>query len=205
MVRSADAPASSLPRSRSPTCSSPSVTGHRWPSRQGRGSAQLWRREALRFTGKWAEPPLQLPITGSAHKAANGRRPLAAATGTARSARRAAAREWLAEREAELLPVPYFHVVYTLPAPRSATSPTRTRRRSTICLFKAAAETTLTIAADPKHLGAQDRHHRGAAHLGLGHDAPSARAHDRARWRKLCCARGSCGPCSENLSSLMLT
>jgi hypothetical protein len=29
----------------------------------------------------------------------------------------AAAREWLAEREAELLPVPYFHVVYTLPAP----------------------------------------------------------------------------------------
>ena len=39
----------------------------------------------------------------------------------------AAAREWLAEREAELLPVPYFHVVYTLPA-RSPTSPIRTRR-----------------------------------------------------------------------------
>jgi hypothetical protein len=36
-----------------------------------------------------------------------------------------AAREWLAEREAELLPVPYFHVVYTLPAPISDIAYTR--------------------------------------------------------------------------------
>jgi len=38
----------------------------------------------------------------------------------------AAARKWLAEREAELLPVGYFHVVYTLPAPLRDIAPTRT-------------------------------------------------------------------------------
>ena len=40
----------------------------------------------------------------------------AAATGTARSARAQRPRDWMDEREAELLPVPYFHVVFTLPA-----------------------------------------------------------------------------------------
>src|SRR5438094_5209368 len=66
----------------------------------------------------------------------------------------AAAREWLAEREAELLPVPYFHVVYTLPAPIADIA---YQNKAVIydLLFKASAETTLTIAADPKHLGAK--------------------------------------------------
>jgi putative transposase/transposase-like zinc-binding protein len=66
----------------------------------------------------------------------------------------AAAREWLAEREAELLPVPYFHVVYTLPA---ALRDIAYQNKAVIydLLFKASAETTLTIAADPKHLGAR--------------------------------------------------
>ena len=66
----------------------------------------------------------------------------------------AAAREWLAEREAELLPVPYFHVVYTLPA---AIADIAYQNKTVIydLLFKASAETTLTIAADPKHLGAR--------------------------------------------------
>ena len=66
----------------------------------------------------------------------------------------AAAREWLAEREAELLPVPYFHVVYTLPAPIRDIA---YQNKAVIydLLFKASAETTLTIAADPKHLGAK--------------------------------------------------
>src|SRR4030088_1085078 len=65
----------------------------------------------------------------------------------------AAARQWLAEREAELLPVPYFHVVYTLPAPIANIA---YQNKAVIydLLFKASAETTLTIAADPKHLGA---------------------------------------------------
>jgi hypothetical protein len=65
-----------------------------------------------------------------------------------------AAREWLAEREAELLPVPYFHVVFTLPA---ALRDIAYQNKAVVydLLFKASAETTLTIAADPKHLGAR--------------------------------------------------
>jgi hypothetical protein len=66
----------------------------------------------------------------------------------------AAAREWLAEREAELLPVPYYHLVFTLPAPIADIA---YQNKAVIydLLFKAAAEATLTIAADPKHLGAR--------------------------------------------------
>ncbi len=66
----------------------------------------------------------------------------------------AAAREWLAEREAELLPVPYFHAVYTLPAPIADLAFTIKAVIYDI-LFKASAETTLTITADKRHLGAR--------------------------------------------------
>jgi hypothetical protein len=66
----------------------------------------------------------------------------------------AAARTWMEEREAELLPVPYFHVVFTLP---SALGDIAYQNKRVIydLLFKASAETMLTIAADPKHLGAR--------------------------------------------------
>jgi hypothetical protein len=66
----------------------------------------------------------------------------------------AAAQEWLAEREAELLPVPYFHVVFTLPA-RIADIAYQNKAVVYDLLFKASAETLITIAADPKHLGAR--------------------------------------------------
>jgi hypothetical protein len=66
----------------------------------------------------------------------------------------AAAREWLAEREAELLPVPYYHVVFTLPA-RIADIAYQNKAVIYDLLFKASSETMLTIAADPKHLGAR--------------------------------------------------
>jgi hypothetical protein len=66
----------------------------------------------------------------------------------------AASREWLAEREAELLPVEYFHIVYTLPA-AIADIAYQNKRVIYDLLFKAAAETTITIADDPKHLGAR--------------------------------------------------
>ena len=65
-----------------------------------------------------------------------------------------AAREWLKEREAELLPVPYFHVVYTLPSPIADLAYTNKAVIYDI-LFKASAEATLTIAADRKRLGAK--------------------------------------------------
>jgi hypothetical protein len=66
----------------------------------------------------------------------------------------AAAREWLAEREAELLPVPYFHVVFSLPA-KIADIAYQNKAAIYDILFKASAEAMITIAADPKHLGAR--------------------------------------------------
>ena len=66
----------------------------------------------------------------------------------------AAARDWLAAREADLLPVGYFHVVFTLPA---EIAPIAYQNKTVVydLLFRTAAETLLTIAADPKHLGAR--------------------------------------------------
>src|ERR1700687_5532896 len=66
----------------------------------------------------------------------------------------AASRQWLADREAELLPVPYFHVVYTLPSELRDIA-YQNKRVIYNLLMKAAAETTLAIAADPKRLGAR--------------------------------------------------
>jgi hypothetical protein len=66
----------------------------------------------------------------------------------------AAAKDWLAAREADLLPVGYFHVVFTLPA---EIAPIAYQNKAVVydLLFRTAAETLLTIAADPKHLGAR--------------------------------------------------
>ena len=66
----------------------------------------------------------------------------------------AAAKDWLAARQAELLPVPYYHVVFTLPA-LVADIAYQNKAEVYGMLFKAAAETSITIAADPKHLGAR--------------------------------------------------
>ena len=66
----------------------------------------------------------------------------------------AASRRWLAEREAELLPVPYFHVVYTLPSQLRDIA-YQNKRAVYNLLMKAAADTTLAIASDPKRLGAR--------------------------------------------------
>ena len=95
----------------------------------------------------------------------------------------AAARDWLAEREADLLPVPYFHVVFTLPA---AIADLAYQNKAVIydALFKASSEALLTIAADPKHRR-PDRRHRRAPQLGLGHDPSSARPWDRSGRRDL--------------------
>lgn len=62
--------------------------------------------------------------------------------------------QWLADRKADLLPVPYFHVVFTVPAPVAAIA---LQNKAVVydILFKAAAQTLRTIAADPKYLGAE--------------------------------------------------
>ena len=61
--------------------------------------------------------------------------------------------QWLADRQAELLPVPYFHLVFTVPA---AIACIALQNKAVVydILFRASAETVHTIAADPKHLGA---------------------------------------------------
>lgn len=62
--------------------------------------------------------------------------------------------QWLADRQAELLPVPYFHVVFTMPAPIAVIA---LQNKAVVydILFKAAAQTIRVIAADPRHLGAE--------------------------------------------------
>jgi hypothetical protein len=94
----------------------------------------------------------QLPITEFAHKAANGELTISCRNRHCPKCQGAAARDWLAERQAELLPVPYYHVVFTLPAPLRDIA---YQNKAVIydLLFKASVETVLTIAADPKHLG----------------------------------------------------
>jgi hypothetical protein len=82
----------------------------------------------------------------------------------------AAARAWLAERQADLLPVPYFHVVFTLPASIAAMA-FHNKALVYDLLFKAAAETLQTIAADPKHLGAR------VGHIAVLHTWGSALTH----------------------------
>src|SRR5204862_5015882 len=61
---------------------------------------------------------------------------------------------WLAARQADLLPVDYFHVIFTLPAEIAAIA---YQNKAVVydLLFRATAETLLTIAADPRHLGAR--------------------------------------------------
>jgi hypothetical protein len=98
--------------------------------------------------------------------------------------------EWLAARQAELLPVPYFHIVFTLPAPAAEIA---FQNKATVyaILFRTAAETLQTIAADPKHLGAeigllavlhtwgQNLHHHPHVHCVVPGGGPAL---DHTRW-----------------------
>jgi hypothetical protein len=98
--------------------------------------------------------------------------------------------EWLAARQAELLPVHYFHVVFTLPAP-AAEIAFQNKEMVYAMLFRTAAETLRTIAADPKHLGAeiglvavlhtwgQNLHHHPHVHCVVPGGGPSL---DGMRW-----------------------
>src|SRR5436190_187807 len=98
--------------------------------------------------------------------------------------------QWLADRQSELLPVPYFHVVFTVPAPIAEIA---LHNKAVVygILFTAAAETLRIIAADPRHLGAeigliailhtwgQNLHHHPHVHCVVPGGGPSA---DRSRW-----------------------
>jgi hypothetical protein len=98
--------------------------------------------------------------------------------------------DWLAARQTELLPVPYFHVVFTLPAPVAEIA-FQNKAAVYAILFRAAADTLRTIAADPKHLGAeaglvavlhtwgQNLHHHPHVHCVVPGGGPSP---DGTRW-----------------------
>ena len=102
----------------------------------------------------------------------------------------AARAEWLTARQAKLLPVPYFHVVFTLPAPVAEIA-FQNKESVYAILFRTAAETLRTIAADPKHLGAeigfvavlhtwgQTLHHHPHVHCVVPGGGPSL---DGTRW-----------------------
>ena len=93
-----------------------------------------------------------------------------------------AAKRWLQARQADLLPVEYYHVVFTLPAPISDLAyPNKAVLYG--LLFDVAASVLQTIAADPQAPRGTHRRHAGVAHLGLGPDAPPACACPRARRR----------------------
>jgi predicted Zn-ribbon and HTH transcriptional regulator len=96
----------------------------------------------------------------------------------------AAAKEWLAEREAGLLPVPYYHVVFTLPGPIADIA---YQNKAVVydLLFKVSAETLLTIAADPKHLGGRIGITSVLHTWGSAMTHHPQRAHDRAGRRHL--------------------
>ena len=93
-----------------------------------------------------------------------------------------AAHRWLKARQADLLPVEYYHLVFTLPAPIRALAYSNPSVIYAI-LFKAVAETLRTIAADPKHLGARVGLTLVLHTWGSAMDPSSPFARYRPRWR----------------------
>ena len=97
--------------------------------------------------------PVYSPLEITPHKTRNGELPITCRNRCCPKCQGAARAQWLADRQAELLPVEYFHVVFTLPQQIARLARHNARSIYGI-LFRAVAETLLTIAADPKHLGA---------------------------------------------------
>jgi hypothetical protein len=121
--------------------------------------------------------------------------------------------EWLADRQAELLPTQYFHVVFTMPAPIAEIA-FQNKAVVYALLFKAASETLRTIAADPKLLGAeiglvavlhtwgQNLHHHTHVHCVVPGGGPSP---EGTRWvscrpRLLPVGAGALAPLSTAVS-----
>ena len=90
--------------------------------------------------------------------------------------------QWLDDRRAEVLDTQYFHVVFTLPAELAAIA---LQNKAVVygILFRTVAETLRTIAADPKHLGAEIGFFAVLHTWGVQFVAPSASSRGRARRR----------------------
>src|ERR1700733_8227858 len=93
------------------------------------------------------------PLEKTPHKACNGELPITCRDRHCPKCQAMARARWLAAREAEVLPVPYFHVVFTRTQKVGRLALQNPRQIYTL-LFQAASETLLAIGADPRHLGA---------------------------------------------------
>ena len=141
----------------------------------GGSSAASWRRSRRAGRRRWAGMSSTAPIAGSSATHTTPARPtLPKCQGLARA-------DWLA-RQAELLPVPYFHVVFTVPAP-VADFAFHNKAAAYAILFQAAAEALRAVAARSPLSRRRDRRGRGAAHLGTDLASSSAPALRRARRR----------------------
>ena len=115
---------------------------------------QLWRERSLQFTEKAPTPARQLPITGSAHKAGNGRRPLLAAIGIARSVRGRRENNGWRNGRPNCCRFPISTSSSRLPAPIAAMA-FQNKGAIYAILFKSAVEAMTTLAANPRRLGAK--------------------------------------------------
>jgi hypothetical protein len=98
--------------------------------------------------------PVHSPLENTPHKTGNGDLSITCRDRHCPKCQGASRERWLTERCAELLPVPYFHVVFTLPQ-QLAPLALQNKRVVYGILFQAVSETLLEVAADPKHLGAE--------------------------------------------------
>src|SRR5271165_488284 len=98
--------------------------------------------------------PSDSPLEKTPHNACNGELSITCANRHCPKCQSLARAQWLEDRQAELLNTEYFHVVFTVPEQIASISYQNKRELYGI-LFRAAAETLRTIAADPKHLGAE--------------------------------------------------
>ena len=98
--------------------------------------------------------PSDSPLEKTPHKAGNGELSITCSNRHCPKCQSLARARWLQDRQSELLDTQYFHVVFTLPEQIAAIAYQNKRELYGI-LFKATAQTLLTIAADPKHLGAE--------------------------------------------------
>jgi len=97
---------------------------------------------------------LHSPLRKTHHNAGNGELSITCGNRHCPKCQSLARAQWLAHRRAELLPVEYFHVVFTVPEPIAAVA-YQNKKVVYGILFRAAADTLRTIAADPKHLGTE--------------------------------------------------
>ena len=98
--------------------------------------------------------PSHSPLEKTPHNAGNGELSITCGDRHCPKCQSLARAKWLEDRQAELLPVEYFHVVLTVPEEIAAIA---YQNKEVVygILFRAAAETLRTIAADPKHLGVE--------------------------------------------------